>query len=162
MYDAFRPSERRKANARLAVDDTNKLDLGDELQLTVVRGDEHLDVPVAVRLIPDASQVGLGILVATVNQQIQLSLPVDVTPNVSVGGPSAGLMMALTVYDLLDPTDLTGKRVIAGTGAIDLSGAVRPVGGIRQKVRGAQLAGATIFLHLNSSLRKRVASPSLI
>ncbi len=63
-----------------------------------------------------------------------------------VGGPSAGLMWALGLYDLLTPGDLTGGRMIAGTGAIGLDGTVFPIGGIAQKVVAAEKAGASVFL----------------
>ncbi len=63
-----------------------------------------------------------------------------------IGGPSAGLMFALGIVDKLRPADLTGGRIIAGTGAIDDAGAVGPIGGIPQKLRGARAAGATYFL----------------
>lgn len=63
-----------------------------------------------------------------------------------IGGPSAGLFFALAIVDKLSPEDLTGGRFIAGTGTIDPSGAVGPIGGIRQKLAGAAAAGATLFL----------------
>jgi len=63
-----------------------------------------------------------------------------------IGGPSAGLMWALGLYELMTPGDLTGGRTIAGTGTIDLQGRVGPIGGIRDKVVAAQHAGASIFL----------------
>ena len=63
-----------------------------------------------------------------------------------VGGPSAGMMMALGIYDKLTPGDLAGHAHIAGTGTIDPSGAVGAIGGIRQKMYGARDAGATWFL----------------
>jgi PDZ domain-containing protein len=63
-----------------------------------------------------------------------------------IGGPSAGLMWALGLYELMTPGDLTGGRTIAGTGTIDLQGQVGPIGGIRDKVVAAQHAGASIFL----------------
>ena len=63
-----------------------------------------------------------------------------------IGGPSAGLMWALGLYELMTPGDLTGGRTIAGTGTIDLQGPVGPIGGIRDKVVAAQRAGASIFL----------------
>ncbi len=63
-----------------------------------------------------------------------------------VGGPSAGLMWALGLYDLLTPGDLTGGRTVAGTGSIDLEGAVGGVGGVGAKVRAARKAGADVFL----------------
>ncbi len=63
-----------------------------------------------------------------------------------VGGPSAGLMWALGLYDLLTPGDLTGGRTIAGTGTIDLNGKVGPIGGIGDKIVAAEGAGAQVFL----------------
>lgn len=63
-----------------------------------------------------------------------------------VGGPSAGLMFALGLYDLLTPGDLTAGRVVAGTGTIDPDGNVGPIGGIRDKVVAAERAGAELFL----------------
>lgn len=63
-----------------------------------------------------------------------------------VGGPSAGLMFALGLWELLTPGDLTRGRTVAGTGTIDLDGNVGPIGGIRDKVLAAEHAGATMFL----------------
>jgi PDZ domain-containing protein len=63
-----------------------------------------------------------------------------------VGGPSAGLMWALGLYDDLTPGDLTNGATIAGTGTIDLAGNVGPIGGITDKVVAAEGAGASVFL----------------
>jgi PDZ domain-containing protein len=63
----------------------------------------------------------------------------------NVGGPSAGLMFALGIVEKLTPGDMTGGRVIAGTGTIDDSGNVGAIGGIQQKIQGARQSGATIF-----------------
>jgi len=63
-----------------------------------------------------------------------------------IGGPSAGLMYALGLYDMLTPGDLTQGRTIAGTGTIDETGAVGPIGGITDKVVAAERVGASIFL----------------
>jgi PDZ domain-containing protein len=64
----------------------------------------------------------------------------------NIGGPSAGLMWALGVTDLLSPGDLTGDRAIAGTGTVDLQGNVGPIGGITLKVQAAEEADAEAFL----------------
>jgi PDZ domain-containing protein len=64
-----------------------------------------------------------------------------------IGGPSAGMMFALGIVDLLTPGDLTGGKQIAGTGTMDdESGKVGEIGGIRQKLVGARRAGAAWFL----------------
>jgi PDZ domain-containing protein len=82
---------------------------------------------------------------------VQLTTDFDLPVNVSiqldnVGGPSAGMMFALGIVDVLSPGDLTGGNRIAGTGTIDAAGDVGPIGGIRQKLYGAQEAGAQYFL----------------
>ncbi|MEI5103227.1 S16 family serine protease [Streptomyces sp. PmtG] len=67
-----------------------------------------------------------------------------------IGGPSAGLFLALGIVDKLDGNgsggDLTGGRVIAGTGTIKASGKVGAVGGVALKTRAAARDGATVFL----------------
>lgn len=76
---------------------------------------------------------------------------IDVGLNLpGVGGPSAGLLFALGVVNKLDGDgeggDLTGGRVIAGTGTITAAGTVGPVGGVPLKARAAWRDGATVFL----------------
>ena len=63
-----------------------------------------------------------------------------------IGGPSAGLMFTLGIMDKLRPEDMTDGKIIAGTGTIDDSGEVGPIGGIPQKLVGAKSAGAQLFL----------------
>jgi PDZ domain-containing protein len=63
-----------------------------------------------------------------------------------VGGPSAGLMYALAIIELLTPGDLTGGTVVAGTGEISEKGDVGPIGGIQQKLITARNHHATVFL----------------
>lgn len=63
-----------------------------------------------------------------------------------IGGPSAGLVFALAIFDKITEGPLLGDRHVAGTGTIDAAGRVGPIGGIQEKVAGADQAGATIFL----------------
>ncbi|MEZ3178352.1 hypothetical protein KYY02_06420 [Streptomyces pimonensis] len=67
-----------------------------------------------------------------------------------VGGPSAGLLFSLGIVDKLNGDgsggDLTGGRVVAGTGTIDADGTVGPVGGVPLKTQAAKRDGATVFL----------------
>lgn len=63
-----------------------------------------------------------------------------------IGGPSAGLMFALSIVDKLTPGALTGNRFVAGTGEITADGSVQPIGGIPFKMIRARQAGATVFL----------------
>ena len=79
-------------------------------------------------------------------------------------GPSAGLLLALGIYDKLTPGSLTGGRFIAGTGTLEPTGAVGPIGGIQQKIVAAQDAGAQVFLvpSDNCADAKSVASKHLV
>ncbi|CAL4860036.1 S16 family serine protease [Microbacterium sp. MM2322] len=73
--------------------------------------------------------------------------PIDVKIQLDrIGGPSAGQMFALGIIDTLTPGELNGGKQVAGTGTIDATGTIGPIGGIRQKLYGAVDAGATYFL----------------
>jgi PDZ domain-containing protein len=80
-------------------------------------------------------------------QKFPSKLPVDVKIDPgNIGGPSAGLMFTLGVLNRLSPTDLTHGLKIAGTGTISLDSSVGAIGGIKQKVIGAQWSGARYFI----------------
>jgi PDZ domain-containing protein len=80
-------------------------------------------------------------------QQLTWSFPVKVSVHIAdIGGPSAGLAMALGIIDKLSGGHLTGNRTIAATGAIvDPQGDVGDVGGVAQKTIAVERAGATVF-----------------
>ncbi|MET7465772.1 PDZ domain-containing protein [Nonomuraea sp. NPDC005501] len=114
---------------------------GESVAFTITRGKDKLDVSV-----PTVQGTG-GKAVVGMVMQAKYKFPFDVDINVGdVGGPSAGLMFSLGILDKLTPGELTGGKDIAGTGTIDPSGAVGPIGGIAQKMVGARKAGATVFL----------------
>ena len=111
----------------------------------VTRGDQSLSFD--VQLTPDPSgKLRIGISVAPATENLDLPFPVSITPEKVEGGPSAGLMFALGVFDVLTPGDLTNGHKIAGTGTIDVNGNVGAIGGVQQKVAAAQRAGAEYFL----------------
>jgi PDZ domain-containing protein len=118
---------------------------GDVVTLTVESAGRPRDVRVTLGRVDQLGRVGLGVSVQTVHLDIQLPFPVEVNAQ-DLGGPSAGLMISLTVFDLTDPGDLARGRTIAGTGTIDIDGSVGPVGGVKEKVETARRQGATIFL----------------
>ena len=90
---------------------------------------------------PKASRIGVSIQPDFVFPfKVRIRLP-D-----SVGGPSAGMMFALSIYDVLTPGSLTGGKTIAGSGEITPDGTVGPIGGIGQKLPAAQRDGAKLFL----------------
>lgn len=60
-------------------------------------------------------------------------------------GGSGGLMIALSIYDKLIETDLTGGKKIAGTGTIDIKGNIGEISGVSYKLIGAVKNKADIF-----------------
>ncbi|MEX2420353.1 MAG: S16 family serine protease, partial [Actinomycetota bacterium] len=75
-----------------------------------------------------------------------------------IGGPSAGLMISLGLYDELTPGDLAGGRTIAGTGTISADGTVGPIGGVTEKLIAARAAGADLFLVPDGNLAEARSS----
>ena len=103
-------------------------------------GDTHEITITRERCLPDVADPRIGINLID-------AFPIDVRiASGDVGGPSAGLMWSLGLFDLLTPGDMTAGLTIAGTGTIDTRGRVGPIGGIGDKVVAAQRAGATVFL----------------
>lgn len=98
---------------------------------------------------------------AGINVGAKFVFPFDVDINLgnSIGGPSAGMMFALSIYDLLTPGSLTGGKSVAGTGEITADGIVGPIGGIGQKMVGAQRDGAQLFLVPRENWSEAIASP---
>lgn len=88
--------------------------------------------------------------------------PFDVKIGISedIGGPSAGLMFSLAIYDTLTPGSLTHGKSVAGTGTIDPKGEVGPIGGIAQKIVGARDAGAELFLVPAYNCSEAVTAPA--
>jgi PDZ domain-containing protein len=117
------------------------------VQLTIERNQRVMEV--AIRLMPPTeanTTPRIGITIEPAGFDVKLPFPVQIRPEKIVGGPSAGLMFTLAVYNALTPQDLTGGRKIAGTGTISLDGTVGPIGGVEQKVAAAEAAGAEYFL----------------
>lgn len=114
---------------------------GDAVDLVVRRKGSRLTTTLTTKAADD----GRAIIGITTQDQADYPFKVEISLR-DVGGPSAGLMFALGIVDKLTPGSLTGGKHIAGTGTIDDAGHVGPIGGITQKMIGAQNAGATVFL----------------
>lgn len=128
------------ASLRAVINDAG----GDPVELTVERDGDERRVSVTPTQI-DIDGTATWIIGITLTNEF--TFPIDVTIQLNnVGGPSAGMMFALGIIDTLTPGELNGGDQIAGTGTIAADGTVGPIGGIRQKLWGAQRAGADYFL----------------
>ena len=117
---------------------------GDPVELTIERNHKRLKVDIEPQetTVKGVTAMRIGIIPG-IGYDFPFDVSIHVDPN--IGGPSAGLMFSLAVYDTLTPGSLTKGAVIAGTGTIDDAGNVGPIGGIAQKIVGAGDAGAELF-----------------
>jgi PDZ domain-containing protein len=125
-----------------------KYKTGSRLGLTIVRGGKSRQVHLTVAAFPKqmaTSGPAKGIGVYSSDQlQVRVKPPVKFSIK-NIGGPSAGLMMTLDIYDQLKTTDLARGRIIAGTGTIETDGSVGPIGGIAEKIVGADQSNVDVF-----------------
>jgi PDZ domain-containing protein len=133
------------ASAEELVEAASDLDAGETVPLTVDRAGETLELELTAARLAELDRPGLGIRLGTTSDAVDLPFDIDMS-DTRIGGPSAGMMIALTVYDLFSDEDLAAGRHIAGTGTVDQAGRVGPVGGIQEKVVSAADAGATVLL----------------
>ena len=127
-----------------------KYDIGETVTIGLTRDIDGIDTEISISTeliehIEYDNEPMVGFLATTVNERFDFPFEIDIKTG-NVGGPSAGLMMALNVYNNLIPNDITNSLIVAGTGTIEIDGSVGPVGGIRQKVIAAKRAGSELIL----------------
>ena len=118
---------------------------GNSITLTVKRGDASFDAKVTTKESDTEPGIAVvGIIIKTYNFGHNLPVQIDIDSQ-NIGGPSPGLMFILGIIDAMKPNALTAGHKVAGTGTISLDGKVGPIGGVEQKVIGAERAGAEYF-----------------
>ena len=127
--------------AQDVVDAVDRAKAGQPIRFVVRRGEKEVTTDITPRKVGDDLRVGIT---PGVGFDFPYRVSVDIADN--IGGPSAGLMMSLAIYDTLTPGSVTDGFDIAGTGTITPSGEVGPIGGIQQKIAAARDAGADLFL----------------
>ena len=121
-------------------------EIGDMVLIGLIRNDKEMSIQTKlIEHIDYENEPMVGFLASTPNQRFVFPISVDIDTG-NVGGPSAGLMMALNVYNSLTEYDITKGIKVAGTGTIEIDGSVGPVGGVKQKVIAAKNAGSTLIL----------------
>ncbi|CAA9211184.1 MAG: Lon-like protease with PDZ domain [uncultured Chloroflexi bacterium] len=119
---------------------------GERIELRVRRGDQERSVSVELTESPDEpGRARAGLIVLTHLYDYELPKEVKLETR-EIGGPSAGLMFALGIYNAVTEHDLTRGHRIAGTGTIGTDGRVGAVGGVKYKAIAAQRAGVELFL----------------
>lgn len=121
-----------------------KRSVGDAIALTVLRGSRT--VKVSVHATSSADDPGTPVIGVTIGTGYSYAPTVAFGLPGNITGPSAGLVLSLGVYETISSSDLLGDLKVAGTGEISPDGTVGAIGGINEKIAGAQRDGAKIFL----------------
>jgi PDZ domain-containing protein len=114
---------------------------GQPLDVRVLREGDKQTVSVDREEVDGQQRIGVELGVT-----YDFPFEVDFAIDGDIGGPSAGLMLSLAVYDVLTKGSLTDGAVVAGTGTIAADGSVGPIGGIDQKIAAARDDGASLFM----------------
>ncbi|WP_017753612.1 SepM family pheromone-processing serine protease [Calidifontibacillus oryziterrae] len=140
---------------------TNKK-AGDVVKLKLERDGKKIEKNVHIGTFPDSEvpesergKVGLGIVLVE-DRSVKVNPNVEIDTS-QIGGPSAGLMFTLEIYNQLVEEDLTKGYKIAGTGTIDYDGNVGRIGGIKQKIVAAHKSGVEIFFAPNEHGKEHVS-----
>lgn len=122
---------------------------GDQVSIQLERKNKTLDEQVELIDISenkDGSKAGLGVSIGEVRKVDPAVEDQEVKfVDTRIGGPSAGLMFTLEIYNQLTPGDLSKGYRIAGTGTIAEDGTVGEIGGVQFKIVAAEKQHADIF-----------------
>lgn len=128
---------------------------GEPLTFVVKRDGAQVSVAVTPEVVDGALRVGIR-----PGMGFDFPFRVHVDINQNIGGPSAGLMFSLGIYDTLTPGSLTDGATVAGTGTITAKGKVGPIGGIQQKIVAARDDGAGLFLVPAANCKEALGAPN--
>lgn len=128
--------------------------LGSKVTITYQHAAQTKTTTAKIIKLPDSKRHGLGITL-TDRTAVKTKIPVKIDAG-DIGGPSAGMMFSLQIYEQLTGNRLRQGRKIAGTGTIAGDGTVGAIGGIDKKVVAADAAGATIFFAPDDPVTKAI------
>ncbi|MFP4015958.1 MAG: PDZ domain-containing protein [Halanaerobiales bacterium] len=130
-----------------AIDIIREHDVGDEVKITVKRGEETLDYTMKTKELENHSEESIPSIGVRILSKVDYDFPREVIFHTeNIGGSSAGGMFTLEIYNQLTENDITSGRRIAGTGTIDQEGNIGAIDGVEQKVIAAERNDAVIFL----------------
>lgn len=118
-------------------------EVGNKIKLKIKRNKkEKIIYPEVIE--EDDSKI-IGAVIIT-NYEYELNPDIEISFKGSESGSSGGLMMALSIYNVISGNDLVRGRNIAGTGTIDNDGNVGEIDGIKYKLMGAIKSDMDIVL----------------
>ncbi|KGX83345.1 SepM family pheromone-processing serine protease [Pontibacillus marinus] len=121
--------------------------VGRQLDITFMRDGKSMTETVELVKHPKEDRAVIGISLVT-DREVEVDPSIDFSSG-DIGGPSAGLMFSLEIYDQLTDKDITKGYQVAGTGEISYEGEIGRIGGIDKKVVAADDSGVDIFFAPN-------------
>jgi PDZ domain-containing protein len=128
--------------------------VGQEMKVTYVHNGETKEATEKLIKLPTDKKPGIGITL-TDHTEIDSQEKVKVDAG-DIGGPSAGLMFTLEIYEQLIDKDLRHGEKIAGTGTINANGEVGRIGGIDKKVASAAADKNKVFFAPDDEITKEM------
>ncbi|GAB6098490.1 protease DdcP [Halanaerocella petrolearia] len=120
-------------------------EIGDSVKITVRRDKKKETYTIKTKSLKENSdKPSIGVLITSHNRKYDFPMQIDIDAG-KIGGPSAGSMFSLQIFNQLTKEDLTHGLEIAGTGTISLDGKVGRIDGVKQKIAAAKEEGAKIF-----------------
>lgn len=140
----LRVNDQEVATVDEAIAAVRSVEVGDPVQFSVWRNGLERNTQITTT----ASNTDPRIPVIGVSIGVGFDYAPQVTINIDsrIGGPSAGMIFALGIYDVLTPGDLLDGQKVAGTGTISPDGQVGSIGGLQEKIRAAEESGVSMFL----------------
>ncbi len=127
---------------------------GEPLEFKVLRAGKPTTVTITPKVVDGDKRIGI---VPGPGFEFPFDVRVEIPD--SIGGPSAGLMFSLAIYDTLTPGSLTDGAEVAGTGTVNPAGKVGAIGGIQQKIVAARNDGAKLFLVPAGNCAEAISAP---
>lgn len=110
-------------------------EVGDEVLITVLRGDEEIETTSTLIELYDKAMIGIS-FIETYDYDLEKEISYDDQSGES--GPSGGFMMTLSIFNYLVEEDLSNGLNIVGTGTIDIDGNVGEIDGVKYKILGSK------------------------
>ncbi|MDD3241395.1 MAG: PDZ domain-containing protein [Bacilli bacterium] len=131
------------------IEDVSKIikrkNINDIVKIEIKRNNKTITINETIKLDKETNRKILGIYYIT-TRKYDTNPKTKITFKASESGPSAGLIVALSIYDKLVEEDLTKGLKIVGTGTIDYDGNVGSIGGVKYKLQGAVKSKADVFI----------------
>lgn len=132
-----------KINKKFEIRDiVNNKNIGDECIVKTTKNDKSYTRSIKVKEKNGIKVLGIYII-DVIN--IDTNGVIKINNNEEEAGSSAGLMLALTIYDKLIEQDLSNGKIIVGTGSIEEDGNISKIAGLKYKMLGLSKEKFDVF-----------------